>query len=133
MTPLEKPHNRRALSRRSLVRAALVVGAAAVTGSGTSECGASGIEPSLPPTQRDTPMPDSTERASERRILLAYFSRAGENYDGVLVRDDLPFNLARFVFLDPYAKVFFLDWDTIALDMVGALRTQPAATRPTAA
>jgi transcriptional regulator with XRE-family HTH domain len=45
-------------------------------------------------------------------------------YDGVLVRDDLPFNLARFVFLDPYAKAFFLDWDTIALDMVGALRTQ---------
>lgn len=45
-------------------------------------------------------------------------------YDGVLVRDDLPFNLARFVFLDPYAKAFFLDWETIALDMVGALRTQ---------
>jgi transcriptional regulator with XRE-family HTH domain len=33
-------------------------------------------------------------------------------YDGVLARDDLPFNLARFVFLDPYAKAFFLDWDT---------------------
>jgi transcriptional regulator with XRE-family HTH domain len=45
-------------------------------------------------------------------------------YDGVLVRDDLPLNLARFVFLDSYAKAFFLDWDTIALDMVGALRTQ---------
>jgi transcriptional regulator with XRE-family HTH domain len=45
-------------------------------------------------------------------------------YDGVLVRDDFPFNLARFVFLDPYAKAFFLDWDTIAQDMVGALRTQ---------
>jgi MmyB-like transcription regulator ligand binding domain/Helix-turn-helix domain len=45
-------------------------------------------------------------------------------YDGVLVRDDLPLNLARFVFLDPYAKAFFLDWETIAQDMVGALRTQ---------
>jgi MmyB-like transcription regulator ligand binding domain len=45
-------------------------------------------------------------------------------YDGVLVRDELPFNLARFVFLDPYAKAFFLDWDTIAQDMVGALRAQ---------
>src|SRR4029453_5277201 len=45
-------------------------------------------------------------------------------YDGVLVRDDLPLNLARFVFLDPYAKAFFLDWDSIAQDMVGALRTQ---------
>jgi transcriptional regulator with XRE-family HTH domain len=45
-------------------------------------------------------------------------------YDGVLMPDDLPFNLARFVFLDPYAKAFFLDWDTIARDLVGALRTQ---------
>jgi transcriptional regulator with XRE-family HTH domain len=45
-------------------------------------------------------------------------------YDGVLVPDQLPFNLARFLFLDPYAKAFFLDWDTIAQDMVGALRTQ---------
>ena len=45
-------------------------------------------------------------------------------YDGVLTRDHLPFNLARFVFLDPYAKAFFLDWDTIARDMVAALRTQ---------
>jgi flavodoxin len=51
-----------------------------VTGTWTSGCGASGIEPSLPPTGRDTPMPDSPERASERRILVAYFSRAGENY-----------------------------------------------------
>ena len=24
----------------------------------------------------------------------------------------------------PYAKAFFLDWDTVALDMVGALPTQ---------
>ncbi|GAA4993392.1 helix-turn-helix transcriptional regulator [Actinopolymorpha pittospori] len=45
-------------------------------------------------------------------------------YDGVLTRDGLPLNLARFVFLDPYAKAFFLDWDTIARDMVGSLRSQ---------
>ncbi len=45
-------------------------------------------------------------------------------YDGVLTRDELPFNLARFVFLDPYAKAFFLDWDTVARDMVGSLRGQ---------
>jgi transcriptional regulator with XRE-family HTH domain len=45
-------------------------------------------------------------------------------YDGVLIREELLFNLARFVFLDPYAKAFFLDWDTIAKDMVGALRAQ---------
>jgi hypothetical protein len=45
-------------------------------------------------------------------------------YDGVLTRKTLPFNLARFVFLDPYAKAFFLDWDTIAQGMVGSLRSQ---------
>ena len=45
----------------------------------------------------------------------------------------LPFNLARFVFLDPYAKAFFVDWDTIARDMVGALRTQAGRDPSTAA
>jgi transcriptional regulator with XRE-family HTH domain len=45
-------------------------------------------------------------------------------YDGVLTREELPFNLARFVFLDPYAKAFFPDWDTIARDMVASLRSQ---------
>jgi hypothetical protein len=45
-------------------------------------------------------------------------------YDGVLTRDRLPFNLARFMFLDPHAKAFFVDWETIAKDMVGSLRGQ---------
>ncbi|MEQ4209816.1 helix-turn-helix transcriptional regulator [Actinopolymorpha sp. B17G11] len=45
-------------------------------------------------------------------------------FDGVLTRDALPFNLARFVFLDPYAKAFYLDWDTIARDMVASLRSR---------
>ena len=54
-------------------------------------------------------------------------------YDGVLVRDELPFNLARFVFLDPYAKAFFLDWDTIARTWSVPSAARPAATRPTAA
>jgi flavodoxin len=68
------------LTRRSLLRAALAMGAAAVAGTATSGCDASPTQPSSPPTGRDTPMPDTTERASERRILLAYYSRAGENY-----------------------------------------------------
>jgi flavodoxin len=68
------------LTRRSLVRAAFAIGAAAVAGIGTSGCGASRIGPSLPPAGRDTPMPGSTEGASNPRILLAYYSRAGENY-----------------------------------------------------
>ena len=80
MTPLTEPHDQGTLNRRSLVRAALAVGAAVVAGIGSSGCGASRIEPPLPPTGRDTAMPDSTERASDRRILLAYYSRAGENY-----------------------------------------------------
>ena len=68
------------LTRRSVVRAALAVGVAAVAGIGTSGCGVSRTDPSSLPTGRDTPMPDTTERASDRRILLAYYSRAGENY-----------------------------------------------------
>ena len=34
-----------------------------------------------------------------------------------------PINGARFMFLDPKAKEFLLDWDTIATDVVGILRT----------
>jgi flavodoxin len=68
------------LTRRSLLRVALAVGAAAVASSGTSGCGASRTQPSSPPPGPDTPMPDTAERTSDRRILLAYYSRAGENY-----------------------------------------------------
>ncbi len=35
-----------------------------------------------------------------------------------------PVNSARFVFLNPRAKEFFLDWDTIANDCVGILRAE---------
>ena len=35
-----------------------------------------------------------------------------------------PVNSGRFVFLDPRAKEFFLDWDTIASDCVGILRAE---------
>jgi flavodoxin len=75
-----KPYDLGTLTRRSLLRAALAVGAAAVAGTVASGCGASQTEPSSPPTDRDTPMPDTTERAGDRRILIAYYSRAGENY-----------------------------------------------------
>lgn len=43
-------------------------------------------------------------------------------YAGILTPDTLPLNLARFVFLDARAPGFFLDWDTIADDIVAALR-----------
>ena len=56
-----------------------------------------------------------------RRDLLAA-NRLGqalysEMYDTV----DRPVNVARFVFLDPRARSFFLDWTTAARDMVAAL------------
>jgi transcriptional regulator with XRE-family HTH domain len=59
-----------------------------------------------------------------RMDLLAANDLCLALYNGVLTRDGLPFNLARFVFFDPYAKAFFLDWDTVARDMVGSLRSQ---------
>lgn len=45
-------------------------------------------------------------------------------YSGVLAADAIPFNLARFVFLDPRATAFFVDWDAVADDIVSALRIE---------
>jgi transcriptional regulator with XRE-family HTH domain len=45
-------------------------------------------------------------------------------YGGVLDEDRLPLNLARFVFLDPHSRGFFLDWDQVADDLAGTLRVQ---------
>ena len=38
--------------------------------------------------------------------------------------DRLPLNLARYMFLDPHSRGFFLDWDHVADDLTGALRIQ---------
>jgi transcriptional regulator with XRE-family HTH domain len=45
-------------------------------------------------------------------------------WDGRLDDDKLPLNLARYVFLEPHSRGFFLDWDTVADDLAGALRVQ---------
>jgi transcriptional regulator with XRE-family HTH domain len=45
-------------------------------------------------------------------------------YGGVLDDDRLPLNLARYLFLDPHSRGFFVDWDHVADDQVGALRAQ---------
>jgi transcriptional regulator with XRE-family HTH domain len=45
-------------------------------------------------------------------------------YDGVFSLDSLPFNLARYVFLDPRAKDFFGDWEHVADDITAALRIE---------
>ncbi len=45
-------------------------------------------------------------------------------YSGVLAADTIPFNLARYVFLDPRAADFFVEWDAVADDIVSALRIE---------
>jgi transcriptional regulator with XRE-family HTH domain len=45
-------------------------------------------------------------------------------YAGILSPDTLPLNLARFMFLDPRSRDFFLEWDTLADDLAAALRTE---------
>jgi transcriptional regulator with XRE-family HTH domain len=45
-------------------------------------------------------------------------------YGGALEDDRLPVNLARYLFLDPHSRGFFLDWDRVADDLVGSLRVQ---------
>lgn len=45
-------------------------------------------------------------------------------YAGVLTPDALPFNLARYFFLDARAKDFFVDWERMADDITSALRVE---------
>lgn len=46
------------------------------------------------------------------------------SYGGALDDQKLPLNLARYLFLDPHSRGFFLDWDGVADDLVGTLRGQ---------
>lgn len=45
-------------------------------------------------------------------------------YADILNADTLPLNLARFMFLDPRSRDFFLEWETIADDLAAALRIE---------
>ena len=38
-----------------------------------------------------------------------------------------PPNAARYLFLDPRAKVFYADWNTVAHDIVAAMRSEAGA------
>jgi transcriptional regulator with XRE-family HTH domain len=49
-------------------------------------------------------------------------------YGDILGPEVLPFNVARFVFLDPRSHDFFLDWDTVADDSAAALRIEAGRT-----
>jgi transcriptional regulator with XRE-family HTH domain len=58
----------------------------------------------------------------EKADILAANDLCFGLYDGILDPAGLPFNLARFIFLDARAHGFFLDWDEVADGTVGALR-----------
>jgi transcriptional regulator with XRE-family HTH domain len=45
-------------------------------------------------------------------------------YGGALDDERLPLNLARYLFLDPHSRGFYLDWDHVADDLVASLRVQ---------
>ena len=59
-----------------------------------------------------------------RMDILAANDVALALYGGIIDRDHLPLNLARFLFLDRRAPAFFLDWENVADDTVAALRAE---------
>ncbi|MGW5656778.1 helix-turn-helix transcriptional regulator [Streptomyces humi] len=60
--------------------------------------------------------------------ILATNSLARALYAEALDSAEQPPNLARFVFCDPRARRFYRDWERIAHDAVGSLRTEAART-----
>jgi transcriptional regulator with XRE-family HTH domain len=61
---------------------------------------------------------------NDRLDILAANRLCFALYAGVLAPETLPLNIARFVFLDPRAPDFFVQWDSIADDFTSALRIQ---------
>lgn len=61
---------------------------------------------------------------NSRGDIVAANSLCFALYTGILGPDTLPLNLARFMFLDPRARDFFVEWDTLADDLAAALRTE---------
>ncbi len=61
---------------------------------------------------------------NSRMDIVAANSLCFALYGGILSPDTLPLNLARFMFLDPRARDFFLEWNTVAADLAAALRTE---------
>jgi hypothetical protein len=59
-----------------------------------------------------------------RRDILAANRLGYALYSELYLDPARPVNVARFVFLDPRARTFFLDWTTAANDMVAALRAE---------
>ncbi len=63
-----------------------------------------------------------------RRDIVAANSACTALYGDVLAPQALPLSLPRFMFLDPRAKELFLDWGTVADDIVASLRIQAGRT-----
>jgi hypothetical protein len=60
-----------------------------------------------------------------RRLDILYANALGYGLYSEMYRNPIrPANSARFVFLDPQAPGFFLDWDAAAADMVALLRAE---------
>lgn len=60
---------------------------------------------------------------SNGRLDILYANPLAEAFQSELYRDRVrPPNSARFLFLDPAARTFYVDWDTVAHDVVAALR-----------
>jgi hypothetical protein len=57
-----------------------------------------------------------------RRDILAANRLGCALYSELYADPARPVNMARFVFLNPRARTFFVDWPTAANDMVAALR-----------
>ncbi|HET9873985.1 MAG TPA: helix-turn-helix transcriptional regulator [Propionibacteriaceae bacterium] len=63
-----------------------------------------------------------------RRDILAANRLGRALYAPMYASPARPVNVARFIFLDPLAHDFFLDWTTAARDMVAALRIEAGRT-----
>jgi transcriptional regulator with XRE-family HTH domain len=64
-----------------------------------------------------------------RRLDILYANELGYGFYSEMYRNPArPANPARFVFLDPRAHEFFLDWETAANDMVALLRAETGRT-----
>lgn len=63
---------------------------------------------------------------NDKLDVLAANTLARTLYADLFERPDNHDNLARFVFLDPAARRFYLDWDAVASDAVGSLRALSA-------
>jgi hypothetical protein len=61
---------------------------------------------------------------TRRMEILAANELCRTLYGGALDEDRLPLNLARYLFVDPHSRGFFLDWESVADDLVGALRIE---------